>query len=247
VAANHTERVFRGDLQAMRISHRYRADTDPALLGADLSAKRGEIVAVCGNSGSGKSTLLKVVAGLYQPQGGAVTIDGIDIRQLPPGELQRAICYLPQNGHLFHGTIEQNLRLAEPTASAHDLQMALEAAGAVDDVMALREGIATRIGDNRTKTLPAGLLQRLSLARVFLSRAPIILLDEPGQSLDDRGDSALKNMLQTMRGRRTVILVTHRPSHIALCDRVIVLQDGRGVRDVAASEFLKPAKGPVPR
>ena len=243
-AAAHAERVFRGDLQAMRISHRYRADTDPALLAVDLVAKRGEIVAVVGNSGSGKSTLLKVIAGLYQPQGGQVTIDGIDIRQLPPGELQRATCYLPQNGHLFHGTIEQNLRLAEPTVSAHDLTMALEAAGAVEDVNALPEGIGTRIGDNRTQALPAGLLQRLSLARVFLSRAPIILLDEPGQSLDDRGDAALKNMLQTMRGRRTVILVSHRPSHIALCDRVLLLADGRGVRDQPAAEFLKPSKGP---
>ena len=229
-----------GDAHLAPLPRRHR----PGAARVDRGTKRGEIVAVVGNSGSGKSTLLKVIAGLYQPQGGQVMIDGIDIRQLPPGELQRATCYLPQNGHLFHGTIEQNLRLAEPTASAHDLTMALEAAGAVDDVNALPEGIGTRIGDNRTQALPAGLLQRLSLARVFLSRAPIILLDEPGQSLDDRGDAALKNMLQTMRGRRTVILVSHRPSHVALCDRVLLLADGRGVRDQPAADFLKPSKGP---
>jgi ATP-binding cassette subfamily C protein/ATP-binding cassette subfamily C protein LapB len=239
----HVERVFRGDLQAIRISHRYRADTDPALLGADLAAKRGEIVAVVGASGSGKSTLLKIMAGLYQPQGGAVTIDGIDIRQLPPGDLQRAICYLPQNSHLFHGTIEQNLRLADPSASAHDLMMALEAAAAVDDVEALKDGIATRIGDQRTQQLPAGLLQRLSLARVFLTSSPIILLDEPGQALDEHGDTALKNMLHAMRGRRTVIIVTHRPSHIALVDRVVMLADGRVARDLSAADFLKFSKG----
>lgn len=103
----HVERVFRGDVQAVRISHRYRNDNDPALLAAELAAKRGGATAVVGPSGSGKSTLLKIIAGLYQPQGGAVTIDGIDIRQLPPGDLQRAMCYLPQNSHLFHGTMSK--------------------------------------------------------------------------------------------------------------------------------------------
>jgi ATP-binding cassette, subfamily C, bacterial LapB len=240
----HVERVFRGDVQAVRISHRYRNDNDPALLAAELAAKRGEIVAVVGPSGSGKSTLLKIIAGLYQPQGGAVTIDGIDIRQLPPGDLQRALCYLPQNSHLFHGTIEQNLRLADPTASTHDLMMALSEAGALEEVQALKEGLETRIGDQRTQRLPAGLLQRLSLARVLLSGAPIMLLDEPGQSLDDRGDAALKEVLAKLRGRRTVIIVTHRPSHIQLCDRVVMLQEGRVTKDAPAAEFMKAMKGP---
>ncbi len=240
----HVERIFRGDLQAARISHRYRNDADPALLGAELVAKRGEIVALVGSSGSGKSTLLKIIAGLYQPQGGAVMIDGIDIRQLPPGDLQRAICYLPQNSHLFHGTIEQNLRLADPTASTHDLMMALSDAGAVEEVTALKDGLGTRIGDQRTQRLPAGLLQRLSLARVLMSSAPIMLLDEPGQSLDDQGDEALKTVLSNLRGRRTVIMVTHRPSHIQFCDRVVLLQEGRVARDVPAQEFLKQMKGP---
>jgi ATP-binding cassette subfamily C protein/ATP-binding cassette subfamily C protein LapB len=240
----HFERVFRGDLAVVRISHRYRSDSDPALLGAEFAAKRGEIVGVVGPSGSGKSTLLKIVAGLYQPQGGAVTIDGFDIRQLPPGDLQRAICYLPQHSALFHGTIEQNLRLADPSVSAHDLMMALETAGAIDDVNALKDGIATRLGDQRTQQLPAGLLQRLLLARVLLSSAPILLLDEPGPSLDDRGDAALKSILEKMKGRRTVILVTHRPSHLALCDRVVLMQEGRVARDLPAPEFLKSLRGP---
>mgnify|MGYP000069206934 CR=1 FL=1 len=243
-SAAHVERVFRGDLQAVRISHRYRNDADPALLGAEVAAKRGEIVALVGASGSGKSTLLKIIAGLYQPQGGAVMIDGIDIRQLPPGDLQRAICYLPQNSHLFHGTIEQNLRLADPTVSSHDLMMALSDAGAVDEVTALKDGLNTRIGDQRTQRLPAGLLQRLSLARVLMSSAPIMLLDEPGQSLDDAGDEALKAVLRDQRGRRTVIIVTHRPSHIQFCDRVVLLQEGRVVRDAPAADFLKQMKGP---
>lgn len=240
----HVERIFRGDIQAVRISHRYRGDADPALLAAELTARRGEVVAVVGPSGSGKSTLLKIVAGLYQPQGGQVTIDGIDIRQLPPGDLQRALCYLPQNSHLFHGTIEQNLRLADPTASNHDLLTALGEAGALDEVRALKDGLGTRIGDQRTQQIPAGLLQRLSLARVLLSSAPIMLLDEPGQSLDERGDGAFKAVLRRMRGRRTVVIVTHRPSHIELCDRVVMLQEGRVLRDVTAAEFLKAMKGP---
>ena len=241
----HVERIFRGDVQALRISHRYNNDSDPALLAAELTARRGEIIAIVGSSGSGKSTLLKIIAGLYQPQGGAVTIDGIDIRQLPPGDLQRALCYLPQNSHLFHGTIEQNLRLADPTASSHDLMMALGEAGALDEVTALKEGLDTRIGDQRTQRLPAGLLQRLSLARVLLSSAPIMLLDEPGQALDDKGDNALKAVLAKLRGRRTVIIVTHRPSHIQLCDRVVMLQEGRVTRDAPAAEFLKAtSKGP---
>jgi ATP-binding cassette subfamily C protein/ATP-binding cassette subfamily C protein LapB len=232
------DRQFRGDLRAARVSHRYRAEGDPAIMATDFSAKAGEVVAVVGASGSGKSTLLRILAGAYQPQSGAVTVDGVDIRQLPPGDLQRAISYLPQACHFFHGTIEQNLRLADPLASDEALRAALSDAGALDEVMALRNGLDTKLGDQRTAKLPAGLVQRLALARALLSRAPVLLLDEPGQSFDERGDAALRALLPRLRGERTVVMVTHRPSHMRLCDRVVVLQEGRVAREMPAAEFL---------
>jgi len=231
-------RRFRGDLRASRVSHRYRAEGDPAIMATDFSAKAGEVVAIVGASGSGKSTLLRILAGAYQPQSGAVTIDGVDIRQLAPGDLQGAVSYLPQACHFFHGTIEQNLRLADPLASDESMRAALSDAGALDEVMALRNGLDTKLGDQRTAKLPTGLLQRLALARALLSRAPVLLLDEPGQSFDERGDAALRALLPRLRGSRTVVMVTHRPSHMRLCDRVVVLQEGRVAREMPAAEFL---------
>ncbi|MFM8991060.1 MAG: ATP-binding cassette domain-containing protein [Alphaproteobacteria bacterium] len=207
-------------------------------MATDFSAKAGEVVAIVGASGSGKSTLLRILAGAYQPQSGAVTIDGVDIRQLAPGDLQGAVSYLPQACHFFHGTIEQNLRLADPLASDESMRAALSDAGALDEVMALRNGLDTKLGDQRTAKLPAGLLQRLALARALLSRAPVLLLDEPGQSFDERGDAALRALLPRLRGSRTVVMVTHRPSHMRLCDRVVVLQEGRVAREMPAAEFL---------
>ncbi|WP_341895728.1 ATP-binding cassette domain-containing protein [Ferrovibrio terrae] len=222
------QRVFRGAVTLNRVSLRYRPDAEPALLGVDLLLKPGEMIGITGPSGSGKSTILKVMAGLYQAQAGAVLLDGLDIRQMTPHELRNAVTYSPQNRHLFHGTLAQNLRLAAPTASDDDLKAALAEAGALNDVLALPDGLHTGLGDHSdARTLSTGLLQRIALARLYLRPSAVLLLDEPGQWLDETGDAAMIESLQRRKGKQTIAIVTHRPSHLAICDRVVVMENGR--------------------
>lgn len=222
------QRVFRGNVTLNRVSLRYRPDAEPALLGVDLVLKPGELIGITGHSGSGKSTILKVMAGLYQAQAGAVLLDGLDIRQMTPHELRSAITYAPQNRHLFHGTIAQNLRLAAPTATDDDLKSALAETGALDEILALPGGLHTGLGDKASAgMLSTGLLQRIALARIYLRPAAVLLLDEPGQWLDESGDAALIESLRARKGQQTIAIVTHRPSHLAICDRVIMMENGR--------------------
>jgi len=245
-AGSVVQRVFRGAIALNRVSLRYRQDAEPALLGVELAIKPGEMVGLAGASGAGKSTALKVLAGLYQPQAGSVQLDGLDIRQMTPTELRLAVSYAPQNRHLFYGSIAQNLRLAASTASDEDLRRALEEAGALEDVLGLREGLATGLGDLTTAAIPAGLLQRIALARIYLRPSAVLLLDEPGQWLDEAGDAALMRALRDRKGKQTIVMVTHRPSHLAICDRVVTLDSGRVVQVRAAGTTPVVAGAPRP-
>ena len=220
-------RTLKVEVAFRHVSIRYSPNSEPALLGVDLDIEPGEIVAITGPSSAGKSTLLKLMAGLYQPQAGALLIDGMDIRQLDLGELRDSVAYMPQRCHLFHGTVAQNLRLANPTASDEALSQAVQDAGLLDDILDLPEGFDTRITDQLQAQLPGGFKQRLMLARAFVKDVPIFLLDEPGNNLDSEGDAALMRKLQSLHGKATVILTTHRPSHMRLADRVVYLQGGR--------------------
>ena len=219
-------RSFRGEVAFRRASLRYTAESEPALFGINFTVKPGEMVAVAGANGVGKSSVLKLIAGLYQPQAGAVMIDGIDLRQLDVGELRTSIGYVPQNCHLFHGTIAQNLRLANPTASDAELAQAALDAGMLEDILSLPEGFETRLTDQLQRQLPRGLKQKIILARAYVTQAAIYLLDEPAYHLDTAGDAALMRKLQQLQGRATVFIVTQRPSHMRLADRLIVLDSG---------------------
>lgn len=231
-------RSFNGRITFHRVSLRYTPQGEPALLGVDFKAEPGQIVAITGPNGSGKSTVLKLIAGLYQPQAGAVLIDGIDIRQLDCAELRDAIAYVPQTCHLFHGTIAQNLRLADPTVSDSQLAEAALQAALVDEILTLPEGFDTRLTDRLQRQLPTGFKQRLMLARAYVKQVPIYLLDEPGRSLDEDGDVALMRKLQQLRGRATVVMVTQRPSHMRLADRVVFLDAGRVLLEGPPDEVL---------
>lgn len=230
--------MFSGRLQFRRVILRHSPQADPALFDVNLSIEPGEVIAVAGASGSGKSSLLKVTLGLYAPQAGTVLLDGIDVRQIDPAELRQAISYVPQNSAEFYGTLGQNLQLANPVATADEVAEACRLAGLSEDIQRLPDGLDTRIGDHAARTLPPGLSQRLALARAFLRPAPIMLLDEPGNALDAVGDRAFVRAVEAARGRRTVILVTHRPSHMRLADRVVVLERGQVVAAGGPEEVI---------
>lgn len=237
------KKVFEGNLKFDRISLRYLPLHEPALLGVSFAVGRGEIVALVGPSGSGKSSLLNVALRLYEPQGGTVTLDGIDVRQLDPVELRRAISYVPQRSQDFYGTIAQNLRFGNLAAADLDLKRACAKAGLLEEIESLREGFETRIGDNRSLSLPAGFHQRLGLARAYLSEAPVLMFDEPANALDEAGDRLFREAINSMRGERTVLLATHRPSHMRLADKIIAMSNGEIVAVGTPDEVIPKLTG----
>lgn len=230
---------FDGAISFSRVSFRYSADQDPAVMGIDLKINPGEVVAFAGGNSSGKSTLVKLLLGMYQPQVGSITIDGIDIRQIDPLDLRRSIGYMPQNCELFHGTIRQNLLLANSAATEEQVVEACEWANLAKDINALPDQYDTRIGDQILRQLPAGFQQRLIMARAFMTDAKIMIFDEPGNMLDDKGDQAFLDAIERMRGKATIIIVTHRPSHMRAADKVVLLKQGM-VRAVEPASTIIP-------
>ncbi|BBB25128.1 peptidase domain-containing ABC transporter [Amphritea japonica] len=229
---------LKGDIRIERVSFRYGPDRDPALLGVSFQIKPGEMVAISGNTGSGKSTLMKMIAGMYAPQAGSLQLDGMDLRQLNAMDLRRAIAYVPQQIHMFHGTIAQNIRLNNSLATDKQVRDAAAEAGVLDEIMALPEGLDTRIGDTTIDRMPPGFLRSLSMARAFVSPAKILLLDEPGASLDDESDKRFVEQLNKIKGSRSIIMVSHRPSHIRLADKAILMEQGAVIHAGSPDEVV---------
>jgi ATP-binding cassette, subfamily C, bacterial LapB len=217
---------LQGRISVERVSFRYGPDHDPAALGVSFDVQPGEMVAITGSTGSGKSTMLKLIAGMYKPQAGSISIDGLDMRQLNAMDLRRAIAYVPQETDMFHGTIAQNMRLNNGLATDAELRKAADEAGVLDDILKLPDGFNTRIGDSTTGQFPPGFTRALSMARAFVSPAQVLLLDEPGASLDDESDKRLVEQLKKLRKNRTIIMVSHRPSHIRLADKAVMMDKG---------------------
>ena len=215
-----------GRISLNRVSLRYGNETDPALLNVNLHIPAGKMIALAGPNGAGKSSILRLLQGLYQPQSGVVTIDGADVRQLSPKVLRRAISSAPQRIDFFYGTIAQNLRLADAPASDGALRRATDDAGILDSILALPEQFNTRIGDLTTATLPPGFLRQLTIARALVRKAPILLLDEPEAMLDEQGANAVQRLLERLRGTRTVLFTSHRPSYIRIADYAVFLRGG---------------------
>ena len=232
----------RGSLSFSRVSFRYTNDADPALLGISFTAEPGQLIVITGNVGAGKSSILKLIERVYVPQAGTIRLDDVDIRQLTAIDLRSRISYMPQQCELFYGSIAQNLLLVNPQASDAELQWAVEMAGLKGDIAALPEGINTRISNSKAEQLPHGFRQRLSLARVMLKPSAVVLLDEPGAGMDQIGEDALLRCLQWLRGRATVIMVSHRPGHMKLANNVIVMRQGSMV---AAGSYENVKQNPL--
>jgi ATP-binding cassette subfamily C protein/ATP-binding cassette subfamily C protein LapB len=229
-----------------RVTLRYLQQAEPVLAGASFTIRPGEVVAVIGAEGAGKSSLLLLVAGLYRPQGGVVRIDGHDVRAFDPAVLRRGIGWVPQKPELLYGTVAQNLRLAHPTASDAMLRQAAAEAGVLEAIETLPQGFDTRVGDNHSGHLPRSILLRIALAGALLREAPILLLDEPVAGLDDACAKAFTDVIAARRGRCTILMATHRPSHMRLADRVLRLRDGQ-VEEVEQATPMPPKAPRVTR
>ena len=213
------------------VSFAYAGRGAPVLDGVSLTLAPGRMTALVGPSGAGKTTLARIVARLADPQSGAVTCAGVDLRHVDPRAWRARVAWMEQGAKLFAGTVEDNVRLARPAASAGDVARALGAAGAEEVVAALPDGARTPVGDGGRR-LSAGQARRIALARAFLDDAPLVVLDEPTAHLDSESAAAIEAAIARLAVGRTVLLVTHRAELAARCDRVVQLRDGRVVAAV---------------
>ena len=197
-----------------------------ALSGIRLDVPAGEITAVSGPSGAGKSTLADILLGLLEPASGTVLVDGAPLDDSNRRRWRRSCAYVPQDPHLFHDTVRANVVWARPGASGLDVRRALRLAAAEDFVAALPQGLDTVVGD-RGGRLSGGERQRIALARALLVEPELLVLDEATSQLDARTERRIVDSLRSLRGRMTVVAVTHREALLAAADRIVLLDAGR--------------------
>jgi thiol reductant ABC exporter CydC subunit len=213
------------DLAARGLSAGW-APGEPVLRDACFDVPAGSRVAIVGPSGSGKTTLAMVLLRFLDYSAGTVTLGGTDIRSLSGDEVRSVIGLCEQDAHVFDSTIEANLRLARPDATAAELRSALARARLLDWTDSLPRGLATPVGEHGTR-LSGGQRQRLALARVLLADFPVVILDEPAEHLDQAtADELTRDLLAAVAGR-TVLLITHRPVAPDSVDQVLCLEEGR--------------------
>ena len=225
----------RGEVELRNVSFRYHHEA--VLRDVSLSARRGEVVALVGPSGAGKTTIISLIPRFYDVTGGAVLIDGIDVRQFRLDDLLRQIALVDQETTLFNDTIANNIRLGCPDASLEDVERAARSAFAHDFIVEMSEGYATNIGDRGVR-LSGGQRQRLCIARAILKDAPILLLDEATSALDTESEHMVQQALANLMRNRTTFVIAHRLSTVLHADRIVVIDKGEVVEVGTNNELL---------
>ncbi len=225
-----------GVLELDDVTFGYAGGT-PVVKGVSLRLDAGEHVALVGVTGAGKSTLAKLLTRQYDPQHGAIRLGGVDLRDGTLETLRHRIVMLPQEGHLFSGTIADNVRLADPDASDDAVRLALAQIGALGRFAALPDGLATDV-QTRGVRLSAGERQLVGIARVALANPAVIVLDEATSSLDPATEAAVERALAAVVEGRTVIIIAHRLSTAERADRVVVMDNGRVVETAPHDELV---------
>lgn len=219
------------------VSFVYPGRPDPALTDVTFSIPRGKTVALVGASGAGKSTLVDLIIRFHDPTAGRITVDGRDLREIDLRAWRASIGYVSQDSFLFHDTILENIRIARPDATEHEVLEAAQAAHAAEFIAEAPQGYATVVGD-RGSTLSGGQRQRIALARAYLRRPDILILDEPTSDLDSRSERIVQESLDGLRKGRTVIIIAHRLATIQDADLIVLLEQGRVVETGTHAELL---------
>ena len=233
---------FDGKIEFKNVSFTYPDTTKGSLDRINFVIQPGEKVGIIGRNGSGKTTLQKIILGLYAPTEGSVLIDGIDINQIDPADLRRNIGYVPQDVVLFKGTVRENIVQKAPYVDDMQIIKAAKVSGVDEYVNAHPLGFDMPVFE-RGDGISGGQRQSIAVARAFLLDSPIILLDEPTNSLDNTVESKLKANLKVNTVNKTMILVTHRTSMLDLVDRLIVMDNGKILLDGPRDEVLARLSG----
>ena len=235
--------ILRGEIHFDNVSFVYPGQPTPVLNQLSLQIKQGERVAIIGRIGSGKSTFLKLILNLYQPDQGAVLVDGVDVQQIDPVDLRRNIGCVNQESLLFFGTIRSNILMGDPFAEDDAMMRAARQAGVHEFVDRHPHGFERMVGE-QGKGLSGGQRQAVAIARALLPNPPILLLDEPTSAMDSGSEERFKARMRTIVTGRTLVLVTHKASLLSMVERLIVMEEGTVVLDGPRDEVLQQlAKG----
>jgi len=203
----------------------------------DLHIPAGQTIALVGSTGAGKSTLAKLMARFYDPSRGAVRLDSVDLRDLDPRDMRRAIVMVTQEAYLFSGSVADNIALGKPGATRDEVEAAARAVGAHEFIMALPDGYDTDV-NKRGGRVSAGQRQLLSFARAFIADPKVLILDEATASLDIPSERLVQEGLETLLADRTAVIIAHRLSTVAIAHRVLVMEYGRIVEDGTPEDLI---------
>ena len=231
---------LRGDVRFESVSFAYPSRPDRQALDAvSLAVKPGETVAFVGPSGAGKTTVMQMIQRFYDPQEGAIKLDGVDLREMQREDFRSQIAVVPQDPVIFSGSARDNIRFGRPEASDAEVEAAAKAAAAHEFIEALSEGYDTKLGE-RGVMLSGGQKQRVAIARAILRDAPVLLLDEAKSALDAESERAVQEAVEHLSKNRTTLIVAHRLATVKKADRIVVMQDGavvaEGTHDALVAE-----------
>jgi ATP-binding cassette, subfamily B, bacterial len=231
------ERPVRGDVRLTGVQFGHEGG-HPVLDGLDLHVAPGESVALVGATGSGKSTVAGLLARLYDPDAGSVSLDGHDVRELRIADVRGAVALVFEETFLFTDTVRENIRFARPDAHDEEVEQAAELAGAAAFIADLPDGYSTLLGE-RGFSLSGGQRQRVAIARAILADPAVLVLDDATSAVDATKEREIRAALTSVMSGRTTLVIAHRPATIALADRVAVLEGGRIVEQGTHGELLQ--------
>lgn len=230
-----------GAVELRKVHFRYAQDQPDVLTDINLQIAPGSMTALIGASGSGKTTLVRLVARFFDASQGAVLVGGVDVRHMSSEQLAGQISQIFQDSYLFQGSIGDNIRIGKPGATDAEVLDAARQAGVAEIIARLPQGLATPVGEGGAR-LSGGERQRIAIARALIKDAPILLVDEATAALDAENQAAIAGALARLRGKRTVIVIAHQLSTVAMADRIVVL-DGGTIREQGAPAALRAQNG----